>query len=78
MKVKLVGVQKINFTNNGGEEISGTNIYCLFEDENVQGARADKFFLKNGLALPAGTQINDLLDLSFNMRGKIEKIEKCK
>lgn len=78
MKAKLVGIQPIHFTNNSGEEVNGTNIYCLYEDENVNGVKADKFFLKAGMTLPAGTQINDVLDLSFNMRGKVESIEKSK
>ena len=78
MKAKLVGIQPLHFTNSSGEVISGTNIFCLFEEENVQGVKADRFFLREGFSLPAGVQINDLLDLSFNMRGKIEKIEKSK
>ncbi|SDY16335.1 hypothetical protein SAMN02910264_01600 [Ruminococcaceae bacterium YAD3003] len=78
MKAKLVGIQPIHFTNNSGEEIIGTSVYCLSEDENVEGLRADKFFLKDSQKLPAGVQVNDLLELSFNMKGKIEKIEKSK
>ena len=47
MKAKLVGVQDIHFTNNSGEEISGTNIFCAFQDENVEGLRTEKFFIKD-------------------------------
>lgn len=32
MQVKLVGVQYVNFTNNNGETINGTNIFCAFKD----------------------------------------------
>ncbi len=77
MQVKLVGVQGIHFTNNNGEEISGTNIFCAFKDENVEGLRTEKFFLKEGIALPKDTKLNDTIDLSFNMKGKVEMIFKA-
>ena len=74
MKAKLVGVQDIHFTNNSGEEISGTNIFCAFQDENVEGLRTEKFFIKDGIALPKDTKLNDI---SFNMKGKVEMIFKA-
>ena len=76
MQAKIVGVQGIQFTNNRGEEISGTNIFCEFKDENVEGLRTEKFFLKNGIALPKDTKLNDTINLSFNMKGKVEMITK--
>lgn len=75
MKAKLVGVQEIHFTNNG-EEINGTNIFCAFQDENVEGLRTEKFFLKNGITLPKEVKLNDTIDISFNNRGKVEMVFK--
>ena len=49
MQVKLIGVQHVNFTNNNGETINGTNIFCAFKDENVEGLRTEKFFLDQRL-----------------------------
>ncbi|WP_300382440.1 hypothetical protein [Clostridium sp.] len=77
MQVKLVGVQNINFTNNSGESIKGTNIFVGFKDENVEGLRTEKFFIKDGIALPKETKLNDTIDLSFNHKGKIEMIYKA-
>lgn len=77
MQAKLVGVQAINFTNNSGEEVKGTNIFCTFVDENVQGLRTEKFFIKDGIALPKDTKLNDTIDISFNMKGKVERIFKA-
>lgn len=70
MKAKLVGVQGIHFTNNSGEEVNGTKIYCAFQDENVEGLRTADFFLKDGITLPKDTKLNDAIDISFNMKGK--------
>lgn len=76
MKARLIGVQKIHFTNNSGEEIDGLKIYAGFQDENVDGLRTADFFLKNGIALPKDTKLNDTIEISFNMKGKVESVSK--
>lgn len=77
MQAKLIGVQQINFTNNNGEAINGTNLFVAFKDENVEGLRTDKFFIKDGITLPKDTKLNDTIELSFNYKGKIEMIYKA-
>ena len=77
MQVKLVGVMPVDFTNANGERISGTNLFAAFKDENVQGMRTEKFFVKEEIALPEPTKINDILDISFNHKGRIESITKA-
>lgn len=76
MQVRLLGVQPVNFTNNNGEAIKGTNIFCAFKDENVEGLRTEKFFLKDGIKLPE-CKINDTIEISFNMKGKVEMLYKA-
>jgi len=74
MKVKLFGVQDVNFTNANGETINGTNIFVGFSDENVEGIRTEKFFVKESIDFPENVKINSTLELSFNHKGKIEAI----
>ncbi len=74
MKATLLGIQRIDFTNKEGETIRGTNIYCAFPDEKVEGFRAEKFFLKEGFALPKDVKIDGQINLFFNMNGKVEAI----
>ena len=76
MQVKLVGVQPVNFINNNGETINGTNIFCAFRDENVDGLRNEKFFIKDGIKL-LDCKINDTIEISFNMKGKVEMLYKA-
>ncbi len=77
MQVTLLGLQGIHFLNNQGENISGTNIFCAFKDENVEGLRTEKFFLKEGITLPKDTKLNDTIELAFNMKGKVTMIFKA-
>lgn len=76
MQAKLLGVMKVNFTNNQNEAVQGTNLFVAFQDENVEGLRTEKFFLKDSIALPKETKINDVIDIVFNFKGKIEAINR--
>ena len=77
MKVNLLGYQPLHFKNATGEEVNGTNIYVAFEDSNVTGFKADRFFLREEISLPKDTKINDCLDVEFNQKGKIISITKA-
>ncbi len=76
MKVQLVGIQPINFINNSdGKTISGTNLYCAFQDNNVEGLRTEKFFVKSEITIPE-VKLNSTISIEFNFKGKIEAINK--
>lgn len=77
MEAKLLGVAEINFSNTNGEKIVGTNIFVAFKDNNCTGLRTEKFFLKEEMSLPEGIKLNDMLDIAFDYRGKIESIDKA-
>lgn len=64
----------VNFKGNNGEEISGTNLFVAFNDENVEGVRTEKFFVKDNISLPENIKINCNLNIEFNYKGKIEMI----
>ena len=76
MQIKLMGFQKVNFTNNIGQTITGINIYGAFKDENVEGLKTEKFFIRDGIKMPE-CKLNDTLEISFNMKGKVEALYKA-
>lgn len=76
MQARLLGVMNVSFTNNQNEKVEGCNVFVAFQSENVEGLRTEKFFLKDNIALPKDTKINDVIDISFNYKGKIEAIKK--
>ena len=77
MQAKLIGVMNVNFTNNNGEAIQGKSIFVAFRDENVTGLRAEKFFVKPEISFPKDLKIDDIIEISFNHKGKIESISKA-
>lgn len=77
MVITVIGLQNLDFVTSQGTSIKGVNVFAKFSDENIQGFRTEKFFIAQDIALPkGGIQIDDTLDLIFNYKGKIEKINR--
>jgi len=77
MRVQLLGVQRIEFNNANGEKISGNNFYISFKDENVNGEKTEKLFIKEGIEIPKDLKLNDTIEVTFNMKGKVESVSKA-
>ncbi|MBR4981239.1 MAG: hypothetical protein IKY94_01605 [Lachnospiraceae bacterium] len=75
MQIRLIGRQILDFQSGTGS-VKGTNLFGAYKDENVEGLRCDRFFVKDGIEIPE-CKINDTLNLSFNMRGKVESVSKA-
>lgn len=47
MKVKVIGMKSIDFTNReSGEKVQGTNIFVNYAEDGVDGLKADKIFIR--------------------------------
>lgn len=77
MRVQLLGVQRIEFTNASGEKITGNNFFISFKDENVEGLKTEKLFIKEGIEIPKELKLNDTIEVTFNMKGKVESVSKA-
>ncbi|MDW2797203.1 hypothetical protein RZO55_06390 [Clostridium boliviensis] len=75
MTAQLIGIMKVNFTNSEGEQITGNNLFVAFKDENVRGARTEKFYVRGDISLPE-VKIQDMIELEFNHKGKIISLSK--
>lgn len=73
MKVKLLGARELDFSSNDGSPVKGIQLFISFPEEGVVGEMTEKLFVRNGFALPA-CKPGDMLDISFNRKGKPESI----
>lgn len=76
MRVQLVGCMRVKFKNGNGEDVDGHSLFTAFQDENVEGLRTEKFFVKAGISLPKDMKINDTIEISFNYKGKVDNVKK--
>lgn len=73
MIVTLMGWKHLDFSNDRGEQIKGTQTYVAFQEDGVTGQQTEKLFLKDSMELPELTP-GMALDVSFNRKGKPEKV----
>lgn len=72
MLMVLLGYRILDFESNGSR-VKGIQAFTAYHADGVTGQQADKLFFKDGLALP-DLQPGMTLDVSFNNRGKPEKV----
>lgn len=82
MKVRLVGLQPLDFESKDGGQIKGINLQCNFDDDNVYGKKADSKFMSDIVLKNLGLKLDDLLplvdsdeDLELNFKGKVNGIK---
>ena len=73
IKARLIGYSKLDFQSGSGEQIKGYSLYISYPQDKVIGERTDKVFVREEIAIPK-VKVGDTLNLSFNVRGKLESI----
>lgn len=68
------GIQTINFTNNNGERIEGTNLFVGYRDENVLGQRTEKLFIRKGFPIPKELVPGAVIELLFDIKRRLDGI----
>lgn len=73
MQVLLMGLRALDFASNDGQ-VKGMQLFVAYPEDGVEGQMTDKLFLKDGFELPDGLKPGATLEVSFNHRGKPEKV----
>ena len=74
MQVNFLGRKFLDFITNDGKTVRGEQLFISYPETGVIGERTDKLFIPDGFPLQDMTP-GDALEVSFNNRGKPEKIE---
>jgi hypothetical protein len=74
MLMNVTGVSVVNFTTKDGRNIEGRTVYVTYPDRNVVGAKTDKVFVGTNISAPTNISPGDVIDVMFNMRGKVDRV----
>lgn len=72
MKIKVVGIQKIDYTNKAGRHVSGVNLHAMYVDNRTEGYAVDKFYLASDFPNLNQVKVNTDVDVYFNQYGKVD------
>lgn len=75
---KVVGMRTVNFKGTDGNQINGTNLFCTYEDCNVEGLATEKFFIpmQKFMKMSFIPKVGSSCEIIFNRYGKIADIAK--
>jgi hypothetical protein len=75
MQYTVSGILPIDFEADG-RRIVGTNLFVVYDSDNpaLDGQMTDKLFIREGISIPANLSAGDTVEISFNRKGKVEKI----
>lgn len=72
MKIKVVGIQKIDYTNKTGRHITGVNLHAMYQNNRTEGFEVDKFYLASDFPNLEQVKVNSEVDVYFNQYGKVD------
>lgn len=71
MRIRVLGIQPLSFTNDSGDTVNGTNLYYGYENPNITGLQTDKMFVREDITLPDDLKPNAVLNADFSPKGKL-------
>jgi len=74
MLATLLGSRVLDFVADDGSKIKGTQLFVSFTEDGVTGQAADKFFVKDGMEIPAKLAPGLKVEIDFNRKGKVEGV----
>lgn len=68
--MKLIGIEKVDYTNKEGKRIIGTKLHCIYEKERVQGHATLEPIYCNDSVDCSRLNVGDDIEIYFNNFGK--------
>lgn len=66
---KLHGYKKLDFSDDNGNPVKGTQLYTSYPEDGVTGEACGKLFIRDGIDIPPLT-VGMMLDITYNRKGK--------
>lgn len=75
--VQIVGLRKMSFTSQDGQQVEGMNFYYLMDDSYVEGKIAGKFFMSTAVLSHVGfvPNVGETVKVFYNRYGKANAFE---
>ena len=74
MAYRVLGLQKLDYTNKENRHIEGIKLHCYFPAKGVDGVAADSFFISPMVENVSTDLIGKDVDFFYNRYGKITDV----
>lgn len=70
---KILGIQKVNYTNKSGRAITGVRLHCSTDDKRVEGSAVEQIFVSSSVT-SEDFSIGQEIDVLYNKYGSVERV----
>lgn len=71
MKVTVIGSRKLDFIDQNGNHIVGTQAFVSYPSPDFEGVQVDKIFLQSKMTPAGGVRVGAEYQADYNARGKL-------
>lgn len=75
MRVKVIGIKKIDYVNRTNRQVTGTEIHTLYDDKFVDGNAVEKFYISNTISDCKQIKVGQYVNILFNQYGKVDFLQ---
>lgn len=76
MKVKLLGIQKLDYVNKAGKQVKGTSLHTVREGKDMVGQQVETFWISDQYPVPTVKDLKPNMDISieYNRFGGVDNV----
>uniref|UniRef100_A0AAU8AUG6 Uncharacterized protein n=1 Tax=Dulem virus 75 TaxID=3145786 RepID=A0AAU8AUG6_9VIRU len=71
MKVQVIGKRVLDFTDDKGNHINGTQVFLSYPSMDFEGVQVDKVFLAHNVINPGSLMVGGSYQAEYNRSGKL-------
>lgn len=74
MKAKVLGIQKVDYTNKVGKHVVGTSLHTVHDGRNVEGQMVESIYISSNadIADISKVKVGCAIDIEYNRFGSVE------
>lgn len=73
--MRVLGIERISYTNKEGREVNGTKLHCCFESNKVEGVAVLEPIYCNNKVDCSGIAVGDEIEIYYNAWNKPVAVE---
>lgn len=74
MLYAIKGIQKVDYKNKEGKQVTGLNLHCTYSARSVDGDAVEKIYVSDRMKDVPMFKVGDTVDVMYNKYGSVECI----
>lgn len=72
--MRIIGFKNVDFKTKEGDQIKGVSLFCLTEEEGVEGTACERVFVTDQKANGWKPTVGEEIEVVYNKYGKVDRV----